>query len=303
MASNNTVVPPAPLLKFPIALKACSKTVSTVDQKPKARSQRKNNRVRNAVSKQDLSTIYAWALSLNGGTQFDIRNWSRSDRTALLDGPNAPLVANTKVIGEAPLRLVLAASAVVRSEFLSTHKVPSICVNHHALGDALFDLVNYLKSTLTKRDCYWLTNSPLAHDMDLILAAECTGFDAYTSNIRNFWWGYLKSKPVEVIGYENMEALEIRMVPETKDFAMIKMVIKHLAHLWYHYEIANIPETDAWLETHPNMRTAVNKHVENWDARNAEKEAAHQTREQAKKDAFAEQLRVARGGRAGGYGM
>ncbi|KAL5418402.1 hypothetical protein PMIN03_001120 [Paraphaeosphaeria minitans] len=270
MTSNSPIVPPAPVLKFPIALKPPGKAVSGTKEQSKPSPQKEESSfdTKPAAPQQDLTTIYEWAQSMQGNTQVDIRTLSWNDRLALLDGPTASLVAGDKIVGAAPLRLVLAASTTARHHFLTANEVPSVCVNHHALGNVLVELFNYLKSTSTKRHCYNLKISALAHDVNLILAAESTGLIAYIGNIRNFWWAYLKFTPQ-----------------------------------WYHYAIANISEFDSWMETLPQMPNAMNEHVNHWDAQRAGKKiAAEQKREQDKKDALAEQLRIAPGGRSGGYG-
>ncbi|KAK7185124.1 hypothetical protein PSPO01_09036 [Paraphaeosphaeria sporulosa] len=110
MTSKSTVVSAAPVLKFPIPLKTSSKTISGVKKQTKP--------------KHDLATIHEWAQSLTG--QFDFHD---------------------QVVGVAPLRLILAAPFTARSEFLTTNEDPSVCTNHHALGNAFVELVDYLKST------------------------------------------------------------------------------------------------------------------------------------------------------------
>ncbi|KAF2449833.1 hypothetical protein P171DRAFT_480892 [Karstenula rhodostoma CBS 690.94] len=283
MSSNNAVVAPAPVLKFPIQLKPSGKAVSGAKEQPKPSPQKDQAESKPAAQKQDLATIHEWAMSLNVNTR-DLRELSREERLALLDGPTAPLIAGDKVIGAAPLRLIIAASSTARNEFITTNKIPS--------------------TTLMKFNCYYLKTSTFTHDIDLILAAESTDLDTYIRNIRNFWWAYLKTKPVAEIGYQKLKDLETRTVSGTENFAMTKMLVKRLAQLWYHYEIANIFDFDSWMETLPKMLKAMNEHIDQWDALRAQRKmVAEQKQEQAKKDAFAEQLLVARGGRAGGYGM
>ncbi|KAF9741707.1 hypothetical protein PMIN01_01246 [Paraphaeosphaeria minitans] len=286
MTSNSPIVPPAPVLKFPIALKPPGKAVSGTKEQSKPSPQKEESSfdTKPAAPQQDLTTIYEWAQSMQGNTQVDIRTLSWNDRLALLDGPTASLVAGDKIVGAAPLRLVLAASTTARHHFLTANEVPSVCVNHHALGNVLVELFNYLKSTSTKRHCYNLKISALAHDVNLILAAESTGLIAYIGNIRNFWWAYLKFTPVEQIGYENPRALETRHGAADGEFH----------HDQDTDEAFGVAVFDSWMETLPQMPNAMNEHVNHWDAQRAGKKiAAEQKREQDKKDALAEQLRIA----------
>jgi hypothetical protein len=260
MFPNNAVVPPAPVLKFPIPLKPSRKALTVADgkEKPTAPPQKDQADSKPAAPKQDMDTIHGWAQSLNKIA--DIRELPQADRLALLEGPTAPLVADGEVIGAVPLRLIIAASSSARAKFVTTKEIPSITVGSKLSTTGLLDLIKYLETTLTKFNCFYLKGSTFERDVGMILAAESTGLGTYITNIRKFWYAYLSTKPVEEIGHEKLEVLEACM-SQNKNSPMTDMLVKRLAYQWYHYQIADLAEFDAWMEQLPEMFRAMNEHI------------------------------------------
>ncbi|KAJ4360790.1 uncharacterized protein N0V89_001357 [Didymosphaeria variabile] len=304
MASQNTPIHSAPVLNFPTMYGQKSKTqieaqiasnTNKVDAKSNPGQLRK-------TSEEKLLEIYNWARTME--SKEDVRDMPRAYRLTLLEGPKVDLTCGGEVVGAVPLRMLLATSPTFHKQFLIDQEIPTVRAVHPALRGALVSLVEYLKNTLTKAKCYYLKKTTFEDDIDLILAAESLGLGRYAANIRSIWWIYLRTQPVEKIGFDKLQALETRMVPQTKDFKMTKMLIERLTRQWYHYQIANLTEFDAWMEKLPKMLHAMNEHVDNWDAIRAQKQAASKQRKhEVEKKAYDEQLRAARGGRAGGFGM
>jgi hypothetical protein len=115
MSSNNAVVLLAPVLKFPIPIKPSRKATAVAQGKEKltVSPQKDQAESKPAASKQDIGTIHEWAQSLSDID--DVRDLPQQDRIALLDGPTAPLVADGKVFGTAPMRPIVAASSLART--------------------------------------------------------------------------------------------------------------------------------------------------------------------------------------------
>jgi hypothetical protein len=151
-----------------------------------------------------------------------------------------------------------------------TKEIPPINVDSGLSTTGLLDFIKYLKVTLTKLQCFYLKASTFERDVGMILAAESTGLEKYVTNIRKFWSAYLSTKPVEEIGHEKLKVLEACM-SQTKN-----LLVKRLAFQWYHYKIADLAEFDAWMEQLPEMLSAMNEHINRWDALRAQDQFAYQ---------------------------
>ncbi|KAF2449832.1 hypothetical protein P171DRAFT_480891 [Karstenula rhodostoma CBS 690.94] len=297
MASSNTPVPSAPKLKLPlqhyfqpkIHPMAQARTASPkTDTKPSP--------------EHELREIYEWALTLDGAQEADVRKKPYNDRLALLKGPLVDMICDNEVVGSMPLRLLVATSVVARNAFIKNNgsMMNQFGVSQPGVAFALQHLVEYLINVMkVHRYHYSLPCTTCAEDIDLLLVADTLGWFQYVRNLHNYWWAKFKSEPVSAIGFENASALDARIMTYTDHFTILNLFVDRFAR---------DPKYKEWRSELPNIEAAVQR----LEAKRAEhqKQINEQRRQEKKewkgtvtKQQFEENLRAARGGRPGGYGM
>jgi hypothetical protein len=287
-------------MKLPLQHLFAPKAQPKVQDATKAHSTTNDNH----NPEQQLREIYDQALTLND--KEDLRLKPRKDRLALLEGPSVDLICDDDVVGSIPLRLLVATSSVARNAFIEKggKNMTQFGVSQPGVSAALPILANYLVTVMKVHERHYsLPSTQLAEDIDILLTAETIGWDHYVKNLYGYWWAVLKNEPLADIGSENLSALDARTMTFTDHFNILSM---------FTARFAKDPMYGEWRSKLPNIEAAVQRRRAKWLERRTkkkEKENEDQQRpeteweKQVKKQEFEEQLRAARGGRAGGYGM
>lgn len=212
------------------------------------------------------------------------------------------MTCNDEVIGSIPLRLLVATSVVARNAFIKLNgkMLTKFGVSQPGVGSALQHLINYLVNVMNVHNHHYsLKSTTCAEDLDLFLVADTLGWNIYVQNLHNYWWAKFNSEPVSSIGFENVLALDARIMTYTDHFSILNLFVNRFA---------GDPKYKEWRATLPNIEAAVQRR----DAESAQyqKQKQDQRRQEKKegkekltKQQFEENLRAARGGRSGGYGM
>lgn len=329
MSNGNDSVAPAPILSFPTMYNAkkvkqkakatpavhqttssnntMSSTATTVT--PSAALGPEQQRVKNM---KDVRGFYDWAANIN--EKQDMRNLSRDERLALLEGPAADLICADQVVGSMPLRLVVATSKVARKKFVENNGegITQIGVSYPDVGEALERLGKYLVTVMGVRNHpFSLQSTTVAKNIDLLFVAHTMGMNLYVHNVHRYWWAVLQSEALLKIGFDGVNALDNRVNEHTDRFPMLHMFVQRWSGIGLYSIEEDIPVIGNWGPDLPNLRAASERLLAEHAAKQAERAAKHaelrdkrlSEKNKRKKQEFEEQLRVARGGRSGGYGM
>ena len=321
MPNGNDSVAPAPVLSFPTMyngkkVKQEAKATPVVRQKtsssntlsttattvtPSAALTPEQQRAKNM---KDVRGFYDWAANIN--EQQDMRTLSRDERLALLEGPAVDLICADQVVGSMPLRLVVATSKVARKKFVENNGegMTQFGVSHPDVGEALKRLGKYLVTVMGVRNHpFSLQSTTVAKDIDLLFVAHTMGMDLYVHNVHRYWWAVLQSEALLKIGFDGVNALDNRVNEHTDKFPILQFVQRWSGIGIYSIE-EDIPVIGNWGPHLPNLRAAAERLLAEHAAKHAELRAKRLVeKNKCKKQEFEEQLRVARGGRSGGYGM
>ncbi|KAL1600551.1 hypothetical protein SLS60_006937 [Paraconiothyrium brasiliense] len=308
MASQNTNVPAAPVMKLPTMYGQMSKTQSKaqtpsntnkIDAKSNLQQPRKS-------SEEELVEIYKWACTLD--LKEDVRKMPRAHRLTLLGGPHVDLICGGDVVGDMPLKLLLATSTVACKTFIDKEgeKMTQFGVSQPAVGGALRTLANYLVTVMKVYTHYKLPRTTLVDDIDLLLVADTCGMKLYVTNLYNYWYAVLSNEPISSLGFDNVKAIDDRVMTYTDHFNILSMFVKRFSKDSLY---------TTWRDKLPNIEAAVQRmeteqaglHAQKAEGKCKEEEERRQEETEWKfkvaKEEFEENLRAARGGRPGGYGM
>jgi hypothetical protein len=313
MAPLDNTAPHAPVMNLPlqhlVSLKPQHKALPKAQSKVQSKAQHEVQEVTKANPtvneklgpKAQLRQIYDQARILND--KEDLRLKPRKDRLALLEGPSVDLICDEHLVGSIPLRLLVATSSVARNAFIEKggKKMSQFGVSQPGVSAALQTLANYLVSVMKVHERHYsLPSTQLADDIDILMVAETLGWDHYVKNLYGYRWAILKTEPFSNIGFENLSALDERIMTFTDHFNMLNMFVARFA---------KDPMYGEWRAKLPNTEAAVQRRQAKWVERRTKKEDADQQcqenvlEKEEKNQEFEDQLRAARGGRSGGYGM
>lgn len=262
---------------------------------------------------RDPRRFYDWAATLDD-KQDVRRSLSREERVVLLEGPAIELTCADEVVGTIPLRLAVATSKVARKIFIKNEGkgIFRIGVAHPSARQAVKRLNDYLKATMSVYTYpFVIPKSTMPDDIDLLLVTEALGMEMYADNLRRMWWGVLKNESLPKIGLDNIAQLELRINEYTDRSPILNMFIQRWGGIGFYDRDEDKPFVVEWREKLPNLEAAVSRlymkreaeHAEFRKKRQAEREAEIKQKEEQKRQQFDEELRAARGGRSGGYGM
>jgi hypothetical protein len=121
----------------------------------------------------------------------------------------------------------------------------------------------------------------------------------------------LQSKALLKIGFDGVNVLENHVNEHTDKFPILHMFVQRWSEIGFYSIEEDIPVIGNWGPDLPNLRAAAERLLAEHAAKKAERAAKHTElrakrlaeKNERKKQEFEEQLRVARGGRSGGYGM
>ncbi|KAL5373777.1 hypothetical protein DPSP01_012469 [Paraphaeosphaeria sporulosa] len=271
MVSENTSVPPAPKLALPLQHYFQSKSQPKPQEAPMI-TQKDTKR----DPEQELREILEWARTLDG--REDIRTKPTSERMALLEGPVVDLICNDEVVGEMPLRLLVATSAVARNAFIEKDgkKITSFGITQPGVAFALKHLAEYLVSVMKVKTRYYaLAATTCAQDIDLLLVADTLGWSRYVHNLQNYWWAKLKNENVSTMGFDAVSAMDERVMTHTDHFKILSLFVDNFA---------SDPKYKEWRDKLPNIEAAVQRR----EAERAERQKELKVQRRQEKKAWEE---------------
>ncbi|KAF9741708.1 hypothetical protein PMIN03_001121 [Paraphaeosphaeria minitans] len=267
MASGNIPVPPAPKLNLPLQHYFQPKAQTKAQEAPQANLKMETKR----NPEEELHEIFDWAQTL------DIKE-------------------------DMPLRLLVATSAVARNEFIEKDdkNMTQFGTPQPGVSLALEHLVKYMVGVMkVKKRHYALAATTCTKDIDLLLVAYILGWNQYIHNLHNYWWAKFNNEPLSAMGFETVSAMDERIMIFSDRFGILNLFVRRFA---------SDPMYEEWRAKLPNIEAAVHRHnAERVGHQKRTKEQRRQKKkewkEAAMKEQFDENLRAARGGRPGGYGM